>query len=239
MSAAPVSFREHDDEDLSADEVGRRYRTLIEQLPLVVYLDELDSVSSNIFTGRQIEPMLGYSVEEWATDPELFTRLLHPDDRERVLAAHAHTHETHEPLSIEYRLIARDGQVVHLRDEGVIVLDDHGKPLYLQGYLLDITQQREAEHQLRQLALYDPLTGLANRAFFHERLRACDQAPARRRHRRRGSSTSTSTTSKGSTTAGVTTSATRCCTSSASESSTQCAPATPPPASAATSSPSS
>jgi diguanylate cyclase (GGDEF)-like protein/PAS domain S-box-containing protein len=171
VSAVPLPFRARNDRDLSADEVGRRYRTLIEQLPLVVYLDELNSVSSNIFTGRQIEPMLGYSVEEWATDPELFTRLLHPDDRERVLAAHVHTHETHEPLSIEYRLVARDGGIVHLRDEGVIVLDDDGTPLYLQGYLLDITREREAEHQLRQLALYDPLTGLANRAFFQERLR--------------------------------------------------------------------
>ncbi|HKD95345.1 MAG TPA: EAL domain-containing protein, partial [Gaiellaceae bacterium] len=142
-----------------------------EQLPLVVYVDELDSISSNIFTSRQIEPMLGYSVEEWATDPELFTRLLHPEDRDRVLAAHLHTHETHEPLSLEYRLVARDGRIVHLRDEGVIVLDDEGKPLYLQGYLLDISREREAEHQLRQLALYDPLTGLANRAFFHERLK--------------------------------------------------------------------
>jgi diguanylate cyclase (GGDEF)-like protein/PAS domain S-box-containing protein len=171
VSAAPLPFRARDDDELSPDEVERRYRTLIEQLPLVVYLDEVDSISSNIFTSRQIEPILGYSVEDWASDPELFTRLLHPDDRERVLAAHVHTHETLEPLSLEYRLIARDGRVVHLRDEGVIVLDDHGKPLYLHGYLLDITREREAEQQLRQLALYDPLTGLANRAFFHERLK--------------------------------------------------------------------
>ncbi len=167
----PLPFRPLGDDDLSPDEVARRYRTLIEQLPLVVYLDEVDSISSNIFTSRQIEPILGYSVEEWATDPELFTRLLHPEDRERVLAAHVRTHETHEPLSLEYRLISRDGRVVHLRDEGVIVVDDHGKPLYLHGYLLDITREREAEQQLRQLALYDPLTGLANRAFFHERLK--------------------------------------------------------------------
>src|SRR5438874_3341898 len=171
VSAVPLPFRPQGGDDLSPDEVGRRYRTLIEQLPLVVYLDEVDSISSNIFTSRQIEPILGYSVEEWAADPDLFTRLLHPDDRERVLAAHVHTHETHEPLSLEYRLIARDGRVVHLRDEGVIVVDEHGKPLYLHGYLLDITREREAEQQLRQLALYDPLTGLANRAFFHERLR--------------------------------------------------------------------
>ena len=167
----PLPFRPLGDDDLSPGEVARRYRTLIEQLPLVVYLDEVDSISSNIFTSRQIEPILGYSVEEWATDRELFARLLHPDDRERVLAAHVRTHETHEPLSLEYRLIARDGRVVHLRDEGVIVVDEHGKPLYLHGYLLDITREREAEQQLRQLALYDPLTGLANRAFFHERLK--------------------------------------------------------------------
>ena len=127
VSAAPVSFREHDDEDLSADEVGRRYRTLIEQLPLVVYVDELNSISSNIFTSRQIEPMLGYSVDEWAADPQLFSRLLHPEDRERVLAAHVHTHETHEPLSLEYRLVSRDGRIVHLRDEGVIVFDEQGQ----------------------------------------------------------------------------------------------------------------
>jgi len=171
VSAAPVAFREYDDDDLSPVEIARRYRTLIEQLPLVVYVDALDEVSSNIFTSRQIEPILGYSVEEWTEEAGLFARLLHPDDRERVLAAHAHTHETHEPLSLEYRLIARDGRVVWLQDQGVVVLDERQEPLYLQGYLLDITREREAEEQLRQRALYDPLTGLANRAFFHERLR--------------------------------------------------------------------
>ncbi|MFL5943635.1 MAG: putative bifunctional diguanylate cyclase/phosphodiesterase [Gaiellaceae bacterium] len=167
-----MAFREYgDDPRWSPDDVARRYRTLIEQLPLVVYVDALDDVSSNIFTSRQIEPLLGYSVEEWASETDLFARLLHPEDRERVLAAHTHTHETHEPLSIEYRLIARDGRVVWLRDEGVVVLDEQREALHLQGYLLDITREREAELQLRQLALYDPLTGLANRAFFHERLR--------------------------------------------------------------------
>ncbi len=153
------------------DDVARRYRTLVEQLPLVVYVDALDAASSNIFTSAQVEPMLGYSQEEWLTDPDLFVRALHPDDRERVLAAHARTHATHERLSVEYRLVARDGRIVWVRDEGVIVVDDDGKPLYLQGYLLDITVEREAQQQLRELALYDALTGLVNRAFFHEQFR--------------------------------------------------------------------
>jgi diguanylate cyclase (GGDEF)-like protein/PAS domain S-box-containing protein len=151
-------------------EIERRYRTLIEQLPLVIYVDALDATSSNIFTSCQIEPLLGYSVEEWQTDQDLFVRTLHPDDRERVLEAHARTHRTHAPLSLEYRLLARDGRTVWVRDEGVVVLGDDGEPLYLQGYVLDITAEREAQEQLRRQALYDPLTGLANRAFFHEQL---------------------------------------------------------------------
>ena len=152
------------------DDISRRYRTLVEQLPLVVYLDALDAASSNIFTSRQVEPLLGYTQEEWAADSDLFVRTLHPNDRDRVLAAHAHTHATHAPLSVEYRLFAKDGHLVWIRDEGVVVFDEDERPIYLQGYLLDITAEREALEQLRQMALYDPLTNLANRAFFHEQL---------------------------------------------------------------------
>src|SRR5438270_12954730 len=107
VSAVPVDFRARDDDHPSAEDVVRRYRTLIEQLPLVVYVDELDAVSSNIFTSRQIEPLLGYSVEEWASEADLFSRLLHPDDRDRVLASHAHTQDTAEPLRLGFPLFAR------------------------------------------------------------------------------------------------------------------------------------
>ena len=50
------------------------------------------------------------------------------------------------------------------------MLGDDNEPLYLQGYVLDITPERELQEQLRLQALFDPLTGLANRAFFHEQL---------------------------------------------------------------------
>jgi diguanylate cyclase (GGDEF)-like protein/PAS domain S-box-containing protein len=151
-------------------ETDRRYRTLVEQLPLVIYVDALDAASSNVFTSRQIEDLLGYSVEEWESDSMLFVKLLHPEDRDRVLAEHERTHATHRPLSLEYRLRTRDGRFVWIRDEGVIVKNEHGEPLHLQGYLLDISPEREAEEQLRRQAMYDHLTGLANRAHFADRL---------------------------------------------------------------------
>jgi diguanylate cyclase (GGDEF)-like protein/PAS domain S-box-containing protein len=147
-----------------------RFRTLVEQLPLTVYIDAIDEASSNIYTSPQIESMLGYTTQEWLADPLLFVRLLHPDDRERVLAVHAHTHATHEPLCVEYRLLARDGRVVWVLDEARIISDPSGGGQVLQGYLLDVTARKEAEELLRHQAFHDPLTGLANRALFTDRV---------------------------------------------------------------------
>jgi diguanylate cyclase (GGDEF)-like protein/PAS domain S-box-containing protein len=145
-----------------------RFRSLVEQLPLSVYIDRLDEVSSNIYTSPQIEPMLGYSVEEWADNDDLFVELLHPEDRERVLAAHQRTHATREPLFIEYRLRTRDGRHIWVQDEARVVRDGH--QYVLQGYLLDITARRDAEEQLKHQAFHDALTGLANRALFTNRV---------------------------------------------------------------------
>jgi len=127
-----------------------RYRTLVEQLPLVTYIDATDAVSSNIYTSPQIEEVLGYTVEEWASDPELFVKLLHPDDRERVLREIAEAHASGGHFVSEYRLRARDGHVVWFRDESLPVRDASGIPLYDQGYLLDITSRRAADDALRE-----------------------------------------------------------------------------------------
>jgi PAS domain S-box-containing protein len=126
-----------------------RYRQLVEHVPLAIYVDRLDEVSSNIYTSPQIERMLGTAAERWQTDRDLFVKLLHPDDRERVLAEHHRTHETGEPLRTEYRLIVDGGRVVWIRDEAVVVTDDAGKPLFLQGFLLDITERTATEQALR------------------------------------------------------------------------------------------
>jgi diguanylate cyclase (GGDEF)-like protein/PAS domain S-box-containing protein len=147
-----------------------RFRTLVEQLPLAVYIDRADHESSNVYTSPQIESMLGYTAEEWVADPSLFVAVLHPDDREPVLAAHAATHATGEPLQLDYRMIDRDGRVVWVHDEARLIVDPAGGEPMLQGCLLDITARREAEELLRHQAFHDPLTGLANRALFTDRV---------------------------------------------------------------------
>ena len=126
-----------------------RYRALVEQLPLAIYVDRLDELSSNIYTSPHVERMIGYTAEQWATEGDLFVRLLHPDDRDRVLRDHEHTRATGEPLRTEYRLIAADGRVVWIRDEAVIVPDRDGDTRLLQGYLVDVTERKIAEQALQ------------------------------------------------------------------------------------------
>ena len=163
-----ISERKNAEDRLRAAEL--RYRTLVEQLPLAVYVDRTDRISSNLYTSPQIEAMLGYAAEEWMADSSLFVELLHDDDRERVLAAHARTYETGEPLRIEYRLRTRDGRVVWVHDEASVIRPLEDELPVLQGYLLDISARKEAEEQLRHQAFHDPLTSLANRALFTDRV---------------------------------------------------------------------
>jgi diguanylate cyclase (GGDEF)-like protein/PAS domain S-box-containing protein len=161
--------------DRALEEVRRatiQHQALVEHLPLVTYIDAIDEVSSNIFTSPQVESMLGYTPTEWRTHRDLFVRILHPDDRDRVLAAHEQAHTTGSSLSLDYRLRARDGRTVWVRDTAVVVCDDDGKPINLQGYLLDVTAEKEAERELRHQASHDQLTGIPNRAYLADEIAA-------------------------------------------------------------------
>jgi PAS domain S-box-containing protein len=55
-------------------EAEERYRTLVEQIPAVAYIDEIDEVSSAVYMSPQVEEMLGYTAEEWLEDPEFWIR---------------------------------------------------------------------------------------------------------------------------------------------------------------------
>jgi diguanylate cyclase (GGDEF)-like protein/PAS domain S-box-containing protein len=140
----------------------QRYRSLVEQLPLVVYVDESDVDCTNLYTSPQTKEMLGYTPEEWA-ESDLFERILHPDDRERVRAEMASEVAEGGAICSEYRLIARDGRIVWIRDVSTAIRDVNGTPIQRQGYLLEITPEREARDELERLAYSDPLTGLSNR----------------------------------------------------------------------------
>jgi two-component system, cell cycle sensor histidine kinase and response regulator CckA len=147
----PVHFviQVQDVSELRAAE--RRYRTLVEQLPMAMYIRPIDSTNPNLYASPQIERLLGYSQEEWLTDAGLLERIVHPDDVGRVVGESEILRETGEPFRGEYRYRARDGSEVWVQDETYLVVDDDGRPEYVQGYLLDITERKQAEEERDRL----------------------------------------------------------------------------------------
>jgi diguanylate cyclase (GGDEF)-like protein/PAS domain S-box-containing protein len=149
----------------------RRFRTLVDQIPAVTYIDPVEDPETSLYTSPQIEKMLGYTPEEWR-EGKLWPKCLHPDDRERILAADERFEAgDEEPFSEEYRLLARDGSVVWVREEAVLLKDEAGEPLYWQGILYDLTERKALEERLEHRAFHDYLTDLPNRQLFVERLR--------------------------------------------------------------------
>lgn len=144
-----------------------KYRTLVEQIPAITYIDTLDAVT--IYVSPQIEKMLGFSQEEYLADPDFWLKLLHPDDRERVQAEYRQSRVSGKPFTSEYRLTAQDGRVVWVCDRAVVVQDDMGQPRIIQGVILDITERIQAEKAIKDLAYYDYLTNLPNRLLFNDR----------------------------------------------------------------------
>ena len=175
----------------SKDELAqaeRRYRELIERLPVVSYLAEYGAEGRWLYVSPQIEALLGYPPEDWLEDRHLWWTLLHPDDRDRVAAneercaaaamAADGAGEESKALSVEYRMIARDGRVVWIRDQGSLGRPAGGDVVQVEGVLTDVTERKHAEQALRHQAEHDDLTGLPNRRRFADELsrRASEQS---------------------------------------------------------------
>jgi PAS domain S-box-containing protein len=124
------------------------YRALVEGIPAILYIDSLDEWSTNWYTSPQAERLLGFTVEEWGTTPDLWLQRIHPDDRDRVKDENDRSNESREPFTSEYRFITKDGRTVWLRDEALVVTNEGERPFW-RGFMHDITAQKEAEEKLR------------------------------------------------------------------------------------------
>ena len=177
-----ITERKRAEAQLGAAE--QRFRTLVDQIPAVTYIDPVDDPETSLYTSPQIEKMLGYTPEEWREN-KLWPKCLHPDDRERILAADERFEAGgEEPFSEEYRLLAKDGSVVWVREEAVLLKDEAGEPLYWQGVFYDLTERKALEERLEHRAFHDYLTDLPNRQLFVDRLRKALDRTRRKKGRK-------------------------------------------------------
>ena len=129
------------------------YRTLVEQTSVALYRDSAVDGGASIFITPQIETMIGYSQEEFTSQPDFWQSLLHPEDRQMVLDVNVRIIETGESITCEYRMRSKDGRWIWLRDEASLITDWDGKPIYIQGVYIDITNQKQMEAQREGLIM--------------------------------------------------------------------------------------
>lgn len=125
---------------------------LIETIPAIVYLAEMGEQGRWLYVSPQIENVLGYTPDEWMSDPENWYRSIHPDDREHAVSfedTRLIGLDIHPPA--EYRMKARDGRYVWVYERARLLHDADGQPIW-HGVMQDISALKSAELELARKA---------------------------------------------------------------------------------------
>jgi diguanylate cyclase (GGDEF)-like protein/PAS domain S-box-containing protein len=152
------------------------YRAIVENVPAIAFIAGTGEFGTWRYVNEWIEPILGFTPQEWLSDPTIWSRQLHPDDREKTIAGEALEVQaaleqrppvgSQEAISyfLDYRLFHKDGHVVWIRDSSVLVPDANGELLW-HGVLLDISDQKQIEAELaRQSEAQAAVARLGERA---------------------------------------------------------------------------
>jgi PAS domain S-box-containing protein len=123
----------------------RKYRDLTDSLPLITWIYAVGDRSDTRLVSPQVESLLGYAPGDW--DGELLERIIHPDDRERVQQEVAAADGAGIPFQAEYRVLARNGSVVWIREQARTISRRDGRPLFGESFLVDIGERKRIEHE--------------------------------------------------------------------------------------------
>lgn len=126
-----------------------KYQSFIENLPVLFYAVKPEPPYSPIYVSPGFE-IFGYPLDEWITDENIWLRVIHEDDRNWVFNITKASTRTGEKVEYEYRVIAADGSVRWVRDQGCLIRDKNGNVIHRQGVIADITEHRLADQELQK-----------------------------------------------------------------------------------------
>ena len=129
-------------------EAASRFQSFVEQLGGMPYIASIDAQATNIYVSTKIIELLGFTPDQWCGDPGLKFRQMHNEDRTGFLESIAATISSGTPLSMDYRLRRADGTIRWFHDEARLATDTAGRPLFLHGIALDITERKLAQEEL-------------------------------------------------------------------------------------------
>ncbi|MFA6349296.1 MAG: diguanylate cyclase [Candidatus Omnitrophota bacterium] len=128
-----------------------KYRSLLEQIPAVTYIAALDNTATTFYVSPQIVKISGFVPDDYIKDPGLWDKYIYPEDHDKVLAERVSSRVSGRMFKAEYRVFDKNRKILWVRDEGAVVRDNDGKPLFIQGVVYDTTELRLADEERRLL----------------------------------------------------------------------------------------
>lgn len=128
-------------------EAQEKYRQLVEHVPAISYLAEAGCMTGFVYISPQVETILGYPVEECLKDRKFWWNHVQPADRDLLRVED--TSAEGRPFTMEYRMQTETGRDVWLRDQAVIFIDPVTATRMVRGVIIDISEIKHAEQQLR------------------------------------------------------------------------------------------
>ena len=158
-----ISGRRHVEEALQASE--RRYRALFERNLAGVYRTTIEG--RILDCNESFARIFGYSSREDVLRQVAWDFYIRPEDRQ---AAVAKLVERQSLTNYELCLRRKDGSLVWVLQTENLVEGPDGLLSVIEGTIIDISERKRAEEQVKHLAFHDPLTNLPNRLLFNDRL---------------------------------------------------------------------
>lgn len=125
------------------------FRGFIENLPVMFYAVGPEAPHRPIYISPTFE-QFGYPLEIWMTDPRIWTKIIHEDDRDRVLEGTRAAIIAGEEIDYEYRIIGESGELFWIRDRSCFIKDKDGRNICWQGVILDVTERKLATGTLKE-----------------------------------------------------------------------------------------
>ena len=161
----------------SMRESEKKYQTLVSNVPGIIFSCELDQSWTMRHLSGDFEELTGYKAEEFINNQvRTFSSIIHPEDRDYVYSTIMGRNVYDQPYNVRYRIITADGRIRWLRESGRIVYGKDTLQKLIDGVIIDITDLKSYEEQLRYLSLHDQLTGLYNRTFFEAEMDRLDSS---------------------------------------------------------------
>lgn len=124
------------------------YRRFIENLPVLFYVVDSKPPYSPLYVSPAFE-RFGYPLEDWLNDPDMWLRVIHPEDREWVFNQTLESTSSGKEVDYEYRVFAKSGEMHWVRDRGCLIRDENGEVICREGIMLDITARIRTEEELK------------------------------------------------------------------------------------------